>query len=43
MTTNISLLYVVGIVGTFFIIYALIQNWRENRKTLRNKSHGDKA
>ena len=43
MTTSPSLLYVVAIVGGFFIIYSLIQNWREDRKTKVASGHGDKA
>ena len=41
MTTSPSLLYVVAIVGGFFIIYSLIKNWLEDRKTLSHKSHGE--
>jgi len=41
MTNNPALLYVVGIVGAIFIIYSLIQNWRENRNTSSQKSNGD--
>ena len=41
MTNNPALLYVVGIVGVIFIIYSLIQNWREHRKTLSQSGKGE--